>query len=85
MQWTGNFSSGQSFGSGGTLVFGQDQDALGGSFDGNQAFSGNLDEVRIWNRVLNDTEINNKINSCLYPTLENGLSYYWKFNEKVGI
>ena len=84
VQWTGNFSSGQSFGSGGTLVFGQDQDALGGSFDGNQAFSGNLDEVRIWNRVLNDTEINNKINSCLYPTLENGLSYYWKFNEMVG-
>ena len=84
VQWTGNFSSGQSFGSGGTLVFGQDQDALGGNFQGYQAFSGNLDEVRIWNRVLSPIEINNKINSCLYPTLENGLSYYWKFNEMVG-
>lgn len=43
--------------SGGSLVFGQDQDAVGGGFDPTQAFLGSLDEVRIFDRVLSEAEI----------------------------
>lgn len=42
---------------GGSLVLAQDQDSAGGGFTNAQAFSGNLDEVRIYNRVLNAIEI----------------------------
>ena len=37
---------------GGTLLFGQEQDTLGGNFDLNQAMQGRLDEVAIYNRVV---------------------------------
>ncbi len=42
---------------GGTLVIGQDQDTLGGGFQGSQAFDGSLDDVRIYKRVLTDSEV----------------------------
>jgi len=39
------------------LVIGQEQDAVGGGFDPVQAFAGDFDELRIYNRVLSATEI----------------------------
>jgi len=41
----------------GGLVLGQDQDSVGGGFDDDQAFSGELDDVRIYHKVLNWVEI----------------------------
>ena len=41
----------------GTLVFGQDQDCEGGCFDSNTSFSGVLDDIRIYNRILTPLEV----------------------------
>jgi MSHA biogenesis protein MshQ len=40
------------------FILGQEQDSLGGEFDSSQAFSGLLDEVLLFDRVLSTTEIN---------------------------
>ncbi|NQY48257.1 MAG: LamG domain-containing protein, partial [Colwellia sp.] len=40
------------------FILGQEQDSLGGGFDSSQAFSGLLDEVLLFDRVLSTTEIN---------------------------
>ncbi len=41
----------------GTLVFGQDQDLLGGGFDPNQRLGGSLDVVAVYDRALDNLEI----------------------------
>ncbi|MGB3399036.1 MAG: immunoglobulin-like domain-containing protein, partial [Candidatus Deferrimicrobiaceae bacterium] len=41
----------------GGLLLGQEQDLVGGGFDPLQAFSGSLDDVRLYKRLLSDTEI----------------------------
>lgn len=41
----------------GGLVLGQDQDTVGNLFDAAQAWAGDLDNLRIYNRALNDSEI----------------------------
>lgn len=52
-----------------------------GSFDnGANLFSGALDEVRIWNRVLTPCEIENNKNTEL-ATGQDGLVAYYKFNQ----
>jgi hypothetical protein len=43
--------------SGGTLIFGQDQDSLNAGFATNQALNGGLDEVAIFDRALGPDEI----------------------------
>ncbi len=42
---------------GGELVFGNEQDALGGSFQSNQAFKGTYYDIRIWNDVRTAGEL----------------------------
>ncbi|KAI8504762.1 hypothetical protein Bbelb_178800 [Branchiostoma belcheri] len=42
---------------GGTWILGQDQDAVGGGFDADQAFTGELSGVNLWDRVLSPAEI----------------------------
>jgi len=46
-------------------------------------FNGLLDEVRIWNRVLSQADIQDIMNSPLHGT-ENGLVGYWRCNESPG-
>jgi len=41
----------------GGLIIGQEQDTVGGSFSSAQAFNGDMDEVRFYNRALSDDEI----------------------------
>jgi len=55
--FTDTFQQGASMATSGFLVFGQDQDTPGGLFDPNQAFNGTMDEMRIWNVVLDATTI----------------------------
>ncbi len=43
-------------GPGGPLL-GRDQDSVGGGFDATQSWAGDIDNVRIYNRALNQTEI----------------------------
>ena len=82
MVWTGNIASGLSLQSGGSLIFAQEQDNIGGGFDQNQAFDGIMDEVRIWNDVRSQAEIQDYMYSELGA--EAGLVGYWNFNEGSG-
>lgn len=45
-------------------------------------FQGTLDEVRVWSRVLSQTEIQNTM-SCELPSGQTGLVAYYKFNQGV--
>ncbi|MFH0992072.1 MAG: LamG-like jellyroll fold domain-containing protein, partial [bacterium] len=44
-------------------------------------FYGFIDEVRQWSRARTQTEIQNAINGIEFPSLEQGLISYWKFEE----
>jgi hypothetical protein len=46
-------------------------------------FTGEIDEVRIWNTCLNTTQIKNTMNITLNAT-ESGLIHYYQFNESSG-
>lgn len=47
----------------GILILGQEQDSLGGFFDENQAFSGELSQVEAWDMIL-DEETIKSVASC---------------------
>lgn len=47
-------------------------------------FSGQIDEVRIWERALTASEILARYNTHLDPTQETGLVGYWRFNNGTG-
>lgn len=49
----------------------------------NQYFHGNIDEVRIWNSALTDSQINNQYNQQLVGD-ESGLIGYWSLDEGTG-
>ena len=51
-----------------------------GSYDNGNLFNGNIDEVRIWNKVLTATDIMNHMN-CELQSTETGLVAYYKFNQ----
>ena len=52
-----NFKKGGSLKVGGTLIIGQEQDSVGGGFDANQAFLGQLYNINVWGYALNSTEV----------------------------
>lgn len=54
--FSGTLNPGHALAPGGTLVFGQDQDTLGGGFDDEQAFQGRLDDIRIWDKALTPSD-----------------------------
>ncbi|MEQ8440306.1 MAG: LamG-like jellyroll fold domain-containing protein [Alphaproteobacteria bacterium] len=54
---TTGVATGQSILSGGTLIFGQEQDSDGGGFDANQTFSGSYTQARIFDDVRDGVEI----------------------------
>ncbi len=63
------YGTGQSIIPGGQLVFGQDQDTLGGGFQTFQRMQGYLDEVVLYNTVLTPAQINAHRNAtlCVLP------------------
>ncbi|MEM6799272.1 MAG: LamG domain-containing protein, partial [Planctomycetota bacterium] len=58
----------------GGLMLVQEQDSVGGSFDTSQALYGSLDDVRIYDRMLDDAEV-----AEIY-----GLIGHWKLDETSG-
>ncbi|MEY8837814.1 M10 family metallopeptidase C-terminal domain-containing protein [Cribrihabitans sp. XS_ASV171] len=50
-------SVGSAITSGGTLIVGQDQDSLGGSFDGTQALRGGMGDIRIWSSLRSQGQV----------------------------
>ncbi|XP_068679518.1 neuronal pentraxin-2-like [Montipora foliosa] len=69
-----NLSRGYTIKSGGSLVLGQEQDGLGGSFDRKQSFVGLLNGVNVWNTVLSASVIQSLSTSCLSGS---GNVYSW--------
>ena len=47
-------------------------------------WAGQIDEVRIWNRALNSSDILTRYDHHLDATAETGLVGYWRFNEGSG-
>jgi hypothetical protein len=68
---------------GGALVLGQEQDGLGSGFSSSQAFTGDYDEVRLWNKVRSQSDI---LGSMYDDVLANrsGLVAYYQFNQSGG-
>ncbi|CAB4013113.1 Hypothetical predicted protein, partial [Paramuricea clavata] len=60
---------------GGSWVIGQDQDSVGGGFDANQAFGGEISEVHVWNRALSPAEIEVLASSCAQDLVGNYVAY----------
>ncbi len=58
LEYTGTLSTGTSITTGGTLMLGQEQDSIGGGLTAAQSFGGIIDEVIIFNTVLDSTEVN---------------------------
>ncbi len=76
-------AAGYAFMSGGALVLGQEQDSVGGGFSSSQAFTGDCDEVRIWNKARSQAEI---LATMYADVLTNtaGLIAYYQFNDGAG-
>ncbi|QDT04437.1 Pentaxin family protein [Rubripirellula lacrimiformis] len=65
--------------SGGTLVFGQDQDTQGGGYDPDQNFSGTLQSFRVFDDLRTASEISSSYASDL-PFDEQGMVANWRFD-----
>jgi len=59
-----NFKRGHTIRQGGTLVLGQEQDSVGGSFQASESFQGMLSSVNVWDHVLDGTLIKERSKSC---------------------
>ena len=68
---------GRKLSTGGTLVFGQEQDAVGGSFNGQEVLPGTIGDIRIFNDVRTATEIADNAFTSLTGT-EQGLQHNWQ-------
>lgn len=44
-------------------------------------FAGSVDEVRIWNRPLDECEIDNNMSCQINPAIQTGLAAYYRFNK----
>lgn len=83
-----NTSSSDMLTAGGTLYLGADQDPPGSSstdtkFTNNQAYDGQMAEVRVWNDVRTEAEIAANYNKILTSTGDN-LVANWQLNEASG-
>jgi chitodextrinase len=61
--YTGTIATGAPIPQGGSLVIGQDQDVVGGGFNGTQAFLGQLDDVKIYNYARSAGDIQAEYNN----------------------
>lgn len=62
-QFSTTLSAGTSITTGGSLVLAQEQDSIGGSFDPNQAFGGNISIFRLYNTVLTADQVLQNFNA----------------------
>ena len=82
LKTTGTGASG-TLTAGGTIVLGQDQSAVGGSFQAGNAFAGEMNGVRVWDTVRTDAEITANYDKQLNGD-ETGLVGNWQFDEGSG-
>jgi hypothetical protein len=74
-------AQGSSLQSGGTLMFGEEQDSLGGGFDSSQVFEGTIAEARLFSDIRTAQEIADHYDSRLAdPSGEPDLVSNWQMN-----
>lgn len=78
LAYSGVLATGLSITGGGALVIGQEQDSVGGGFDGAQAMSGYIDDLALFNRVLSPKEIKDLYDGTYSKYVKNTLSKYRK-------
>ena len=84
-EYSGTHQQGHPIESGGTLMFGQEQDNVGGGFDANQVFEGTISDVRVFDEVRTPQQIADNANSELSdPGAQSGLVSYYNFNSVNG-
>ncbi|KAK3736370.1 hypothetical protein QZH41_006145 [Actinostola sp. cb2023] len=49
---------------GGVMVAGQEQDEIGGGFNSEESFIGDMSQMNLWSRVLTDNEVYNLAQTC---------------------
>ncbi len=81
--FSGTLAKGKKIPNGGALILGQEQDSVAGSFDVNQAFRGQMSEVRIWDGIRSPQEIEDN-RHCALTGNESGLVLYWPLDEGTG-
>jgi Ca2+-binding RTX toxin-like protein len=79
---TGVLQLGVSIRVGGTLVFGQEQDSVGGGFSTNQIFQGTIGDIRTFDHVRTAQEIADSAFLDLSGT-EQGLTNNWQVSDTV--
>ena len=67
--------------SGGTTVIGQDQDKVGGDFDREQAFVGDVTEVNVWGTVLSESDIVAQYRNC--HITQGSVNWWYQFKDSV--
>ncbi|CAM9668394.1 unnamed protein product [Lampetra planeri] len=60
-------NTGSKIAGGGVFIIAQEQDTLGGAFKRDEAFSGNLTDLRLWRRELGEGEVAALASSCAPP------------------
>jgi len=80
---TTGFKTNSMFGQGGTLVLGQEQDAIGDRYDPAQAWSGRIAQVRVWNEARTETQIRDNLIVPMTGS-ESNLVSHWPLNDGVG-
>ncbi|MCB9994640.1 MAG: cadherin domain-containing protein, partial [Hyphomicrobiaceae bacterium] len=82
VSYSTTFQQGAPLTAGGTLIFGQEQDSVGGSFNTDQIFVGTMDDIRIFSDVRTATEIaDNWDNPISSPSSEQGLVANWQMTD----
>ena len=72
------FKTGHQIRQGGSLVLGQEQGSAGGGFDSAKSFQGMLQNVNIWDHVLNTATIVEMSRFCLLNEWGAGNVFKWR-------
>ena len=84
-QYSGTFRQGGTIEGGGTLVFGQEQDSVGGGFNSEQIFVGTMDDIRLFNDVRTSTEVSTYAGiDTTVSSSESGLVANWLASSSSG-
>nr|WP_246506578.1 Ig-like domain-containing protein [Kistimonas asteriae] len=75
-RYSGTLRQGDSIEGDGALVFGQEQDSVGGGFDSSQAFDGEMRDIRLWSSAKSESAIDGDKDQALSGTESDLVSYY---------
>ena len=74
-------NTGGTISSGGTTVIGQDQDNVGGGFNADQSFVGDVTEVNVWSTVLSGSDIAAQYANC--QITQGSVTWWSQFRDGV--